>query len=36
MMSDEYGGYLAALSKQSDLMLFNDVDPITKFGAWAA
>lgn len=35
VMGDLYGEYLTALSKQADLiMLFNDVDPITKYGAW--
>lgn len=37
VMGDLYGEYLTAMSTQADLvMLFNDVDPITKFGAWGA
>jgi hypothetical protein len=37
VMGDLYGEYLTAMSKQADLvMLFNDVDPITKYGAWGA
>jgi hypothetical protein len=34
-MAAAYGDYLARLTKEVDLIvLFNDVDPITKYGAW--
>ncbi|WP_242137399.1 hypothetical protein [Sphingomonas sp. TREG-RG-20F-R18-01] len=36
-MGDMYSQYLKAISAQADLvMLFNDVGPISKYGAWGA
>jgi hypothetical protein len=37
VMGDAYADYLARLAPEADLIvLFNDVDPITKYGAWGA